>query len=330
MTGTIEIGLHAAVFATDGAEPQFLTVPGKTVQSKTLSGLPFGPFQPDLHRTLDMGLRSWVEDQTRLRLGYVEQLYTFGDHGRMKGGRNDGTNLVSVSYLALVRKPDEQKTSPVLRWSSWYRHLPWEDWRNGPPVLLIDRLMPALSRWVRESPDDNSGASGLSRLVRFRLAFGCDQNAEKNFQIVAWDDERVLERYELMYEAGLIDESLTDGQISQLRMQPSPGQPMLHDHRRILATAIARLRAKLKYRPVVFELLPERFTLTELQHTVETLSGQLLHKQNFRRMVEKAELVESTGATTAKTGGRPAAYFRFRRYILRERPAPGLRIGPRG
>ena len=105
---------------------------------------------------------------------------------------------------------------------------------------------------------------------------------------------------------------------------------MLHDHRRILATAIARLRAKLKYRPVVFELLPESFTLTELQQTVETLSGQLLHKQNFRRMVEKAELVEPTGATASRTGGRPAAYFRFRKAVLRERPAPGLRIGTRG
>ncbi len=70
---------------------------------------------------------------------------------------------------------------------------------------------------------------------------------------------------------------------------------MRFDHRRILATAIARLRAKLKYRPVVFELMPDEFTLTDLQRTVEAISGRHLHKQNFRRLVETAALVEPTG-----------------------------------
>ena len=100
---------------------------------------------------------------------------------------------------------------------------------------------------------------------------------------------------------------------------------MRFDHRRILATAIARLRAKLKYRPVVFELLPPEFTLTELQRTVEAISGRHLHKQNFRRLVEAGALVEPTGVMSTQTGGRPAALFRFRREVLQERPAPGLR-----
>jgi hypothetical protein len=104
---------------------------------------------------------------------------------------------------------------------------------------------------------------------------------------------------------------------------------MRFDHRRILATAIARLRAKLKYRPVVFELMPAEFTLTELQHTVEAISGRVLHKQNFRRLVEGTALVEPTGETSTATGGRPAAQFRFRREVLAERPAPGLRLGGR-
>ena len=101
---------------------------------------------------------------------------------------------------------------------------------------------------------------------------------------------------------------------------------MRFDHRRILATAIARLRAKLKYRPVIFELLPPDFTLTELQHTVEAISGRHLHKQNFRRLVEAGTLVEPTGVMSTQTGGRPAALFRFRREVLQERPAPGLRV----
>src|SRR5262249_47833083 len=102
------------------------------------------------------------------------------------------------------------------------------------------------------------------------------------------------------------------------------------DHRRILATAIARLRAKLKYRPVIFELMPPEFTLTELQTTVEAISGRHLHKQNFRRLVETGAMVEPTGETSTATGGRPAALFRFRREVVQERPAPGLRVGGRG
>ena len=100
--------------------------------------------------------------------------------------------------------------------------------------------------------------------------------------------------------------------------------------RRVLATAMGRLRAKLKYRPVVFELMPQSFTLTELQHTVEAISGSHLHKQNFRRLVETTALVEPTGDMTAETGGRPAKLYRFRREVLQERPASGVRVGTRG
>ncbi|MEP0943533.1 MAG: NAD regulator [Rhizobiaceae bacterium] len=326
----LEIGLHAAVIAVEDGMPLYLAVPGKNPSGDVLDGLPFGPYQPEQHRTLDTGLRSWVENQTRLSLGYVEQLYTFGDTGRMQGNSGLSQSFVSVGYLALVHKPDGASGNQTLKWGDWYGHFPWEDWRHGPPPLLTEQLMPALAAWVAASPGERSSASGLDRQVRFRLAFGCELGNSDNPEIIAWDEERVLERYELMYEAGLVDEAVTDGQVDNLVLAASPGRPMLQDHRRILATAIARLRAKLKYRPVVFELLPESFTLTELQQTVETLSGQLLHKQNFRRMVEKAELVEPTGATASRTGGRPAAYFRFRKAVLRERPAPGLRIGSRG
>jgi hypothetical protein len=111
---------------------------------------------------------------------------------------------------------------------------------------------------------------------------------------------------------------------------PPLGIDMVFDHRRILATAMGRLRGKMKYRPVVFELMPPVFTLLELQRTVEALSGVRLHKQNFRRLVEDQGLVEGTGRVSRKTGGRPAEQFRFRREVLRERPAPGVRLTRRG
>ena len=97
------------------------------------------------------------------------------------------------------------------------------------------------------------------------------------------------------------------------------------DHRRILATALGRLRGKLKYRPVVFELLPPTFTLLQLQRLVEALAGVRLHKQNFRRAWSSAPAWwRAPGQLDAETGGRPAELFRFRREVLRERPRPGV------
>ena len=96
------------------------------------------------------------------------------------------------------------------------------------------------------------------------------------------------------------------------------------DHRRMLATALGRIRSKLRYRPVVFELMPDTFTLFQLQRVVEALAGLRLHKQNFRRLLEKGGLVEKTGELFTETGGRPAELFRFRREVVRERAAAGV------
>jgi hypothetical protein len=144
----------------------------------------------------------------------------------------------------------------------------------------------------------------------------------------AWDEEKVLDRFELLYEAGLVEEARRDGREAALAWGPLPrlGNAMCYDHRRILATAIGRVRAKIKYRPVIFELMPDEFTLYELQKTVEAILGPHLHKQNFRRLVESAGLVEPTGEVKTRTGGRPAKLYRFRREVVLERPAPGVRV----
>jgi hypothetical protein len=178
-----------------------------------------------------------------------------------------------------------------------------------------------LNEWARQ-PHKAEPTRALGRRERVRLCFGAGGSP--------WDEEKVLDRYELLYEAGLIEEARRDAREAALarRSFPSLGEPMRFDHRRILATAIARLRAKLKYRPVVFELMPANFTLTELQRTVEAISGRHLHKQNFRRLVENTALVEPTGESSA-TGGRPAAVYRFRHEVVQERPAAGLRLGGR-
>jgi hypothetical protein len=315
----IEIGLTAAIVAVMAEEPLILV----TGEGGDLPGLPSGPFDPVAHRTFEIGLRAWVEAQTGLAVGYVEQLYTFGDRGRHARPGDIGPHVVSVGYLALTRIPDDAATlrDQGAAFEPWYRFFPWEDWRDGRPRLLDEAILPRLEEWARRGPHTAS-ARALGPHERLRLYFGIGTGT--------WDEERALDRYELLYEAGLVEEARRDGREAARARHTADffGAPMRFDHRRILATAIARLRAKLKYRPVIFELMPEAFTLTELQRTAEAISGRHLHKQNFRRLVETTALVEPTGQSTA-TGGRPAALFRFRREVVQERPAPGLRLGRR-
>ena len=309
------IGLNAVIVAVVNDEPCVLVVPNSRddPSREGLAALPFGPFEPGLHRTLDMGLRSWVAEQTGLRLGYVEQLYTFGDKGRDPREVQGGPRVISIGYLVLTRAP-EPDPAAAAQWRSWYAFFPWEDWRIGRPTVLSERIEPRLRQWIKAA---GTRGDERERAERAAVSFGLDG--------ADWSEDLVLERYELLYEIGLVEEANRDrGAASDASIGFS--RPMALDHRRILATGISRLRGKIKYRPVVFELMPPEFTLLHLQRLVEALSGKRLHKQNFRRLVEGEGLVESTGTIETRTGGRPAVRFRFRREILAERSAVGFKL----
>ncbi|HRP34539.1 MAG TPA: hypothetical protein PLI48_01530 [Gammaproteobacteria bacterium] len=321
MPRRIVVGLNAVIFAVRDDEARVLTVDMPTPAGGAEPGddgaaarervaLPSGPFDPARDRTLELGLRAWVREQTGRDLGYVEQLYTFGDEGRDPREHAGGPRMLSIAYLALTQDLAAAHTGG--QWISCYRFLPWEDWRTGRPAVL-DQIAASLDGWAARA---RSAAERERRAGRIEICFGLGG--------AGWDGYRVLERYELLYEAQLTHESWLD----RGRRPPATarlfGKPMAHDHRRILATGLARLRGKLRYRPLVFELIDEHFTLARLQHVVEALSGLRLHKQNFRRLVESGGLVEKTGRIETRTGGRPAELFRFRREGLRERRAPGV------
>jgi hypothetical protein len=307
---SLSIGLGAVIVAANEHEPRVLTIRHAASGNNPVEALPAGPLEAE-HRTLEIGLRTWVERQTSQRLGYVEQLYTFGDRDRLVGATAAANPALTVAYLALAREVRPAGSVEAAMWQSWYRYFPWEDWRDGKPASLAP-IEKGVAAWAAATPAE---IERRLREERMRVAFG--------LQAASWNEELVLERYELLYEAGLIVEAARD-----LGKAPTDGVgvPMAVDHRRILATAVGRLRGKIKYRPVVFELMPPSFTLSQLQQTVEALSGVRLHKQNFRRLVEQQGIVEETGDITAATGGRPARLVRFRREVLLERPAPGLRL----
>ncbi|GLS29201.1 membrane protein [Mesorhizobium albiziae] len=294
--------LTAVVVAVNDSEPCVLTIG----QADTL---PSGPFALE-HRSLQSGLRAWVEQQTGHPLVYIEQLYTFADRDRIGAERQQ--RVISISYLALTRK-EHATGSSKCGWQSWYEYFPWEDHRAGTPPVVVDVLRPRLIEWADGA---NDAATRRERRQRAAIAFGFDDRH--------WNEELTLHRYELLYEAGLVQETRRGRDATQ--PPPVPGKSMVADHRRILATGIARLRSKIKYRPVVFELMPQVFTLLQLQRTVEALAGRLIHKPNFRRLIEQQELVEETGEITADTGGRPAKLYRFRHAVLDEAAVAGTKL----
>ncbi len=304
----VRIGLSAVVIALRAGQAVVLT----THAADGAPALPFGPFDPARDRTFELALRAFVTEQTGFPLGFVEQLYTFGDAGRASPRATPGPERareVSVGYLALTADAPE---APGLdaAWTPAFDIFPWEDWREGPPAVM-QTLTLALRAWA---------ADDARRLGRVETLFALTPDRR-------WNEERVLERYELLYEAGLVAESARDHD----RAAPPPlgdlaDLPMASDHRRIVATALGRLRSKLKYRPVLFDLTPDTFTLSTLQAAAEAVAGLSLHKQNFRRGVERAGLVQATGVFSSDTGGRPAELFRFIGADPLGGPAPGLTL----
>lgn len=311
--------------------------------------LPNGPLMP-LHRSLQAGVRQWVEEQTQQPLGYLEQLYTFVDTNR----RNvDGHALVYVSYLGLVQETQMQARQSQALWRDWYDYFPWENHLDGTPSIILDYIVPALLDWANAGSDE---VIQQRRRQRIGLCWGLTaasiaddtdiENAsaashDKAYESGEWVAEHVLLRYEMLYEAGLIPEAPTYPPSYQLNyqlneqtsQQPASyqstshqpklptdwsqliGVPMYYDHRRVIATAISRLRAKIEYRPLIFGLMPDVFTLSQLQQSVEALSGVRLHKQNFRRLLDAQNLVMETGQSSSAQRGRPAKLYRFRHDI---------------
>ena len=226
--------------------------------------LPSGPLEVE-HRTLEVGLRAWVERQTSERLGYVEQLYTFGDRDRIetdeaRPARRDGrlSGAGARGAAAGDAEAGVAELVPLFPVGGLARRQAGGCWRRSTRGSAL---------WASEAPAKPSGGCAQERLG---LAFAA-----------CLERGAGARRYELLYEAGLIPERWRDlGRRRRLRRSGRRAADGA-DHRRILATAIGRLRGKIKYRPVVFELMPPAFTLLQLQRTVEALAGRTAAQAEF-------------------------------------------------
>jgi hypothetical protein len=322
-TRGLALGLTGVILCVTDACPRVLVVQHlqHADADAGFKALPLGPFLPQKHRTLELGLRHWLQELTGISPDYVEQIYTFGNQNRDPRELVGGPRSVTVAYLALV---DEMPLSGSggASWDNLYDYLPWEDWRQGRPPVLTQGILPHLQAWCAAAENAQEHHTRQRRVVD---AFG-------HADATRLDGLRAVNRFELLYETGFVAEKARDiAIVASLQGYPVPQETparvgdcsaaLALDSRRILASALARIRAQLAYRPVVFELLPESFTLLHIQNVVEALVGAQVHKQNFRRMLQNADLVEPTGQMRAQGRGRPAALYRFKDNVTKERKA---------
>lgn len=190
-------------------------------------------------------------------------------------------------------------------------------------VLLIKRgLAPFKGRWalpggfvrVEETLDEAvrrelEEEAGLRQVFLEQLYTFGDVMRDPRERVVS------VAYYALVKQAAHVTRASTDADDAQwFSIAKVPA--LAFDHATILSTALNRLRGKLRYQPVGFELLPEKFTLSQLQHLYETVLGKAIDKRNFRKKVLGFDFLEPLDETRRDGPHRPAQLFRFnaRRY----------------
>jgi 8-oxo-dGTP diphosphatase len=184
-------------------------------------------------------------------------------------------------------------------------------------VLLIERGLPpfegqwalpggfvrveeTLDEAARRELEEETGLTGV--FLEQLYTFGeVKRDPRERVVSVAW--------YALVKLAEQNTRAATDA--ADARWFPVTQLPRLaFDHAAILESALARLRGKLRWQPLGFELLPQKFTLSQLQHLYEAVLGTKLDKRNFRKRVLALDLLIPMKTKTTGTG-RPAQLFRF-------------------
>lgn len=116
--------------------------------------------------------------------------------------------------------------------------------------------------------------------------------------------------------------ALSDSTKWDVRSGGDAGEASLHsvkklptlafDHKKILEYGVDRLKAKIGYSNIVMGLLPDEFTLTDLQKKHEVILGYNLDKRNFRKKILSTGIIEATGKMSGGTAHRPAAFYKFK------------------
>jgi 8-oxo-dGTP diphosphatase len=125
-------------------------------------------------------------------------------------------------------------------------------------------------------------------------------------------DRVVSVAYFALIPHGRFEGPSTTGKYADVAWRPvSRLPPLAYDHAAVVATALARLRAKLTYTNLVYSLLPDAFTLGELQELYEAILGRRLDRRNFRKKILSLGLLRAL-ARQRRGAHRPATLYAFR------------------
>ena len=115
------------------------------------------------------------------------------------------------------------------------------------------------------------------------------------------------------------DEQLrVDHQVEWVDINELP--PLYSDHNEMVYQALRRMRLKIKTEPIGFRLLPQLFTLTQLQRLYEAVGGQSIDKRNFRKRIKEMDFIEKTELIDKLSSKRGAALYRFNKKVYNEDP----------
>lgn len=185
-------------------------------------------------------------------------------------------------------------------------------------ILLIRRdFEPHRGEWslmggfLRRNEDLNAGAK---RVVRSLTGLG--KVYLEQFRTFGEVDRDTVERTVSVGYYALVNQERTTDQLSdQFAARWTPLRdlpPLVFDHEKMVSAALAALRYRATHEPVGFELLPERFTLTQLQRLYEAIFSQSIDAGNFRRRLRKMDFLEQTEEKDFSESRRGAWYYRFR------------------
>ncbi len=131
---------------------------------------------------------------------------------------------------------------------------------------------------------------------------------EKGYEIQNQVRLTLWNEYEELTAAIKVDK-VFDGNVVKVRREITESRGIAFDHGKIIGYAVERLRNKIEYTDIAFNLMPQSFTLTELQQVYEVILGKELLKANFRRKI--SDMVVETGEYTRDAGHRPSKLFKY-------------------
>jgi hypothetical protein len=282
------IVLEAHIIAVVDEAPRVLV----EIQSGAATSLPRAPFDIDTDADLVSTLSARMHVRCGLELGAVEQLVTDIDATTNPHMHGVERRTLTIAWLAPLSAASEPVSG--LSFADIYAALPWEDRRSKRADEANRHLAAALQAWaVRD----------IDRSTRVARLFALEGKP--------WLPAAAAARCVLLREAGVVLDASSTAHRAAMLPAAGPDQSLSSGQRLRLALALDRLRQRALGVPDVAALLPAEFTLLSMQRVTEAILGQRLHKQNFRRLVETARLVEATGRYATSTRGRPAEFFRF-------------------